>query len=246
MAKPINLDDLALFRKFSASHYSNFASSKDLHICKGGKMPKNIKHRSNAIASMIRGKSTEIGIRHALKGDLSKTTIKSAQNKAIEHFLEHSKHLNANTARKFRKQISPLVRAGVKTFYQLGAKGYKASNEKRFKINDQEAHAYPDFQLSSITLDGTEIKNPTIELKTCESISNKKILNAGHQSLKYKNKKGDNCLVLFLSAKKTRQRYKPYEIKSQLFRVSENKGYDSVVFLKKELTKTKRHATNNI
>ena len=196
-------------------------------------MPENSRINQRALVSMIRGKSIEVGIRYALKNDISVTKVKKAQKIAIEHYYNHSKHLNKNIVRRYEKQIPPLVLSGIRMLNNVNAKGYKSDNEKSIKIKGQDNFAYPDFKLNSINIDGVKIKNPTIELKTSEITSKSKILKAGHQSLKYKSKKDKNSLILYLSAKKTKKRYNPYKVKAEIFRVSENNHLKNEIFSKR-------------
>ncbi|MFL2885649.1 MAG: hypothetical protein ACJZ48_01735 [Candidatus Pelagibacterales bacterium] len=188
----------------------------------------NIKYRT--IASMLRGKAVEEGVRYAVTNGLYAVKTNDAQNYGLNYFHENKRDIPNRFYHRYEKQIPSMIRICIKTLISI----QYSKNIKPRKMNDlrTENFVYPDFQTDSVIIDKKKIKRPIIELKTGEFIDHARVLRDSKQAIKYTTKRKRTCILLYLIAIKPIKKYDLYSANSHLFTVSKGKNHSHKINFK--------------
>lgn len=181
----------------------------------------NIKYRT--IASMLRGKAVEEGVRYAVTNGLYSVKTIDAQKYGLNYFHVNKRNIPNRFYKRYEKQIPSMIRICIKTLISI--KYGKNIKPKKMHNLITQKFAFPDFQTESVIIDEKKITRPIIELKTGEFINQTRILRDSKQALKYTTKRKGTCILLYLIANKPKTRHDLYSANSHLFRVSKGKSY---------------------
>ena len=173
-----------------------------------------------SIASMIRGKCIEEGIRFAFLNKNERLSVSAAQNYANDLYYLKTKNLPARVVKFNARPINILVKTGINAFARLGIKKIKRKLESfKIRVAKKRKYIYPDFKSSYIRINGENFKDCCLELKVSGKLNRKYEKKHILQCAKYSTKSRKPVILFYLFHFKKAGKFNQFSAISKVFMI---------------------------
>ena len=173
-----------------------------------------------SIASMIRGKCVEEGIRFAFLNANERLSIPAAQNYANDLYYLKTKNLPARVIKFNARPINILVKTGINAFARLGIKKIKRNlGSFKIRVANKRRYVYPDFKSSCIKINGEKFEDCCLELKVSNKMNRKYEKKHILQCAKYSTKSRKPVILFYLFHFKKAGNFNQFSAISKVFMI---------------------------